>query len=63
MEAKRYYRVMDLAKMLGVSRTYVYALIKSEQFPAYRVSTRVIMIPADEFDEWLKKREHINKEA
>ena len=54
MEEKRYYRVNDLVKVLGCSRAYACALVKDNDFPAYRLGGR-ILIPADEFDAWLHK--------
>ena len=45
--------VKDLINELGVSLPVAYSLVKSRGFPTIRVGRR-ILIPRDEFKEWLK---------
>lgn len=45
--------VEDARQVLNVSRTTIYALIRTPGFPASRVGRRWI-VPADALDEWIK---------
>lgn len=45
--------VADAANALGVSKVFVYNLVKSGDFPSLHVGHR-ILIPKDDFIEWVK---------
>ena len=49
--------VMDMAALLGVSRTSAYELVKEKGFPKLNVVHGRIIIPRDRFFEWLDSRE------
>ena len=45
--------VLELAKLLGVSKPTAYDLTKRDGFPAIRVSDRRIIIPVESLNRWL----------
>ena len=47
--------VPQLAEQLGISLPIAYQLVKSEGFPAIRVSERRIIIPKDALEKWLSQ--------
>ena len=49
--------VMDMAALLGVSRTSAYELVKEKGLPKLNVVHGRIIIPRDRFFEWLDSRE------
>ena len=51
MENSRIYQVEEVAKILGISKSYVYQLIKEEKIPFVRLGSKVI-IPKKKFDDW-----------
>ena len=44
--------VPQLATALGISRSGVYALVRSADFPALKIGSRIV-IPKDELLEWI----------
>lgn len=52
-------RVEDVVQILGVSRTYAYALIRRRTFPVVRLG-KAIRIPRDRFFTWLDTTEAID---
>ena len=46
--------VPEMATALGISRAGAYELARSEDFPALRIGTRIV-IPKDELREWIKR--------
>jgi excisionase family DNA binding protein len=53
----RLLRPSEVAEVLRVSRTTVYALLAAGSLPSVRVSEGTIRIPAHAFDDWLAARE------
>lgn len=51
----RVYRVEDIAKILGISRSASYALVKKGLFQTVRIGT-AIRISKKSFDGWLDSR-------
>lgn len=47
--------VLDVAKVLGISRAGAYELVHSRAFPSMKVSSRII-IPKDKFLLWIEKQ-------
>ena len=52
LEEKRCYTVMDLRRILGVSRPTVYELLKRKEFRWILIAGKY-RIPKKSFDEWL----------
>ena len=50
---KLVYTPKEAAKVIGVGLNTMYELTARDDFPAIRVSPRVIRIPADKLREWL----------
>ncbi len=48
----RTYRVQDIQKILDISRTAAYKLVKSGSFRVVHIGT-AIRVPRDSFDSWL----------
>ena len=44
--------ITEAAEMLGVSRPTLYKMIKEGKIPALRLRRRIV-IPIDEFNEWV----------
>jgi len=53
-------RVEEVAKLLGVGRTTVYALVSEQQLPVVRIG-RSLRIPREALDQWV--REQIDGDA
>lgn len=53
MEAK-IYKIEEVAIMLGISKSYVYQMIKENKIPVVRLGRRII-IPKLKFDRWLEQ--------
>lgn len=47
--------VLDVAQVLGISRAGAYELVKSADFPAMKIGTRII-VPKERFIEWINKQ-------
>ena len=50
-----FYSQRDIREILGVSRAYVYMLMKQPDFPKFRIGKR-ILVPIDEFNRWLDEQ-------
>ena len=46
--------VMEMTAALGISRAGAYELARTEDFPALKIGTRVV-IPKDKLKEWVDK--------
>ena len=46
--------VLEMAAALGISRAGAYELARTEDFPALKIGTRVV-IPKDKLKEWVDK--------
>lgn len=46
----------DISVAMGLSLGNVYTLMRSEGFPAIRVSTRRYVVPEDAFNRWLDEQ-------
>lgn len=55
-ENKMTVSVDEMAKMLGISRSVAYQLIKERDFPVVRVSERRLIIPVKSLEKWLEER-------
>lgn len=55
-ENKMTVSVDEMAKMLGISRSVAYQLIKERDFPVVRVSERRLIIPIKSLEKWLEER-------
>lgn len=53
------YTVKELSKILRISLSMAYQLIKAENFPIIRIGARKILIPDRELKIWLSK--HCNE--
>lgn len=49
------FSIAEVAKLLGVSRPTVYALINNEKLPTFHAGRRVI-IPAEQLKQWIEAR-------
>lgn len=47
------FSISEIAKLLGVSRPTVYALINNDKLPTIHAGRRVI-IPAEQFKQWIE---------
>ena len=52
-ELPMFLTVMDMAALLGISRSSAYELAASEGFPKLKLVPGRIIIPRDKFFEWL----------
>jgi len=52
---KKFYNVVELANVLGISRQMAYQLVKADGFPKINVGSRII-IPIDRFDAWVTEQ-------
>lgn len=50
---RKVYSVVEVATMLGISKSTVYELIKRKEIPTICIGSRKI-IPKQRFDEWLE---------
>ena len=48
--------VEEMAKLIGVSRSVAYQLVKEKDFPVIRVSERRLIIPLKSLETWLETR-------
>ena len=46
--------VMDVAAVLGISRTGAYELVRQEGFPALSIGARII-VPKEQFIRWVEE--------
>lgn len=51
---KRIYQITEIAEILGISKSYVYQLIKEEKIPVVKLGRRII-IPKPKFDAWFEQ--------
>ena len=54
-EIPLFIKVSDVARILNISRTFAYELIRMPDFPAITVGGRKRVIPRDQFFAWLEK--------
>ena len=47
--------VMDIASVLGISKSGAYTLAHSKEFPAFRVGRRIV-VSQEKFLEWLEQQ-------
>ena len=47
--------VMDVAAVLGISRTGAYELVQREGFPSMKIGARII-VPKEQFIQWVRER-------
>ncbi|MBR5704460.1 MAG: helix-turn-helix domain-containing protein [Deltaproteobacteria bacterium] len=45
--------VMDVAAVLGISRTGAYELVQQKDFPSLRIGARII-VPKEQFFRWIQ---------
>ncbi|MEQ6360584.1 helix-turn-helix domain-containing protein [Thermoanaerobacter thermohydrosulfuricus] len=50
------YTIEEAAKVLGVSRSYMYELAKHKDFPAMKIHGKKIIIPRRGLEEWMQKK-------
>lgn len=50
------YTIDEAAKVLGVSRSYMYELAKHKDFPSLKVHGKKIIIPKKGLEEWMQKK-------
>ncbi|ADH59840.1 excision promoter, Xis [Thermoanaerobacter mathranii subsp. mathranii str. A3] len=50
------YTIDEAAKVLGVSKSYMYELAKHKDFPAMKIHGRKIIIPRRGLEEWMQKK-------
>ena len=60
-ELPMYLSVMDMAKLLGISRSSAYELTSKEGFPKLRVVSGRIIIPREKLFIWLDKQTNYDK--
>ena len=53
--------VIDVANLLGISRTSAYELVREETFPKLKIVQGRIIIPRDRLLEWLDEKVKYNK--
>ncbi len=53
--------VIDVANLLGISRTSAYELVREETFPKLKIVQGRIIIPRDRLLEWLDEQVKYNK--
>lgn len=53
METK-VYKIEEVAIMMGISKSYVYQMIKENKIPVVRLGRRII-IPKVKFDKWIEQ--------
>lgn len=51
---KHFYNMKELAEIIPIGTNNLYNLVHSEGFPAITINRRIV-IPVDEFNEWIKK--------
>lgn len=50
---KKFYNMKELAEIIPIGVSNLYALVHSDGFPAITINRRIV-IPIDAFDEWIK---------
>ncbi|HHY80762.1 MAG TPA: helix-turn-helix domain-containing protein [Thermoanaerobacter sp.] len=50
------YTIDEAAKVLGVSKSYMYELAKHKDFPSLKVHGKKIIIPKKGLEEWMQKK-------
>ncbi|GAB6117099.1 hypothetical protein JCM16816_06960 [Thermoanaerobacter brockii subsp. lactiethylicus] len=50
------YTIEEAAKVLGVSKSYMYELTKHKDFPSIKVHGKKIIIPKKGLEEWMQKK-------
>jgi excisionase family DNA binding protein len=50
------YTIEEAAKVLGVSKSYMYELTKHKDFPSMKIHGRKIVIPRKALEEWMQKK-------
>ena len=53
--------VMDVAKLLGISRASAYELAREENFPKLKIVQGRTIIPRDRLLEWLDEQTHYDE--
>ncbi|MGG2059675.1 helix-turn-helix domain-containing protein [Priestia megaterium] len=51
-------RVEEVAKIMRISKTVAYELVKSEMFPSIKIGRRIV-IPRDAFLNWLNNNQDV----
>jgi excisionase family DNA binding protein len=46
---------MEVAELLGLSRSKVFEMLAAEELPVVRVG-RVVRVPREQLDEWIRER-------
>ncbi len=46
--------VLEIAKVLGISKTSAYDLVRSKGFPVLKIGSRLI-VPKDKFRKWVEQ--------
>ena len=54
METKKFYTVEEMAEYLNIGRATAYTIVKKEDFPKIVVSKRIIRIPVEALELWVK---------
>lgn len=60
-ELPMFLTVMDMASLLGISRSSAYELAAEEGFPKLRIVAGRIIIPKDKLLEWLNSQTNFDK--
>ena len=60
-ELPMYLSVMDIAKLLGISRSSAYELTSKEGFPKLRVVSGRIIVPREKLLIWLDEQTNYDK--
>ena len=55
-ELPMFLTVMDVANLLGISRTSAYELVREENFPKLKIVQGRTIIPRDRLFEWLDEQ-------
>lgn len=54
---QQYYSVTEVAKILGIGRSKAYELVASGEIPSIRFGERLLRVPLDGLNKWLKEQE------
>ncbi len=60
-EIPMFLSVIDVANLLGISRTSAYELVREKNFPKLNIVKGRIIIPRDRLLEWLDEQVKYNK--
>ena len=52
--------VPEVAKVLGISRTGAYELVRSAGFPHIRIGNRIV-VPRDKFIQWIETQTEVSE--